>query len=160
MSTDKHTPEQDTHDAATDPLDAAQEPQEDERDDQQEDTPDDAGKAGKEAAKYRTRLRATEAERDGMSARLETAHKHIVETVAAAHLERPAALWAAGTDLPELLDEDGNVDAAKVQAACKTATDTLGLAPHRPGPYAPNEGNATRPPQPRDDMASVIAGNN
>lgn len=81
----------------------------------------------KEAAKYRTRLREAEAERDRLAQRLEALQRSTVETIAGKHLEKPNALWAAGTELANLLDKDGNIDAEKVEAAALTAREDLGL---------------------------------
>ena len=82
-----------------------------------------------EAAKYRRRLRETEAERDALSGRVEAAQRALVDHVAStAGRIQPAALWASGAKLADLLDADGNVDPAAVTAACDTAARTLGLA--------------------------------
>jgi len=73
---------------------------------------------GREAAKYRRQLRETETERDALRGRVETMMKAEVERLAATDLAAPADLWLTGTALPDLLDDDGNVDAGKV-------TDTI-----------------------------------
>lgn len=73
-------------------------------------------------ARYRRQLRDTEAERDGLRGRLATLQRGEVERLATADLQNGADLWAAGVDLDDLLDEDGNVDAAKVSKACKDVT--------------------------------------
>jgi len=88
---------------------------------------DDDGKLRREAAKYRTGLRAAEAERDGLRARLDAMQRAEVERLAADDLAQPADLWLLGAVLPDLLDDDGNVDQAKVGAAVKAAlTDRPG----------------------------------
>ena len=82
-----------------------------------------------EAAKYRRRLRETEAERDALSGRVEAAQRALVDHVAStAGRIQPAALWASGAKLADLLDADGNVDPAAVTVACDTAARTLGLS--------------------------------
>ncbi len=73
---------------------------------------------GHEAAKYRRRLREAEAERDTLGSRVETMQRAEVERLAAADLAAPADMWLTGTALPDLLDDDGDVDPAKV-------TDTI-----------------------------------
>lgn len=69
---------------------------------------------GREAAKYRRQLRETEAERDTLSSRVEAMQRREVERLAAPGLAAPADLWLTGTTLADMLDDDGNVDPAKV----------------------------------------------
>lgn len=101
-----------------------------------------AESGNREAAKYRKLLRETEADRDGIAARLEAAQRHIIETTAAAIIDKPAGLWASGVQVSDLLDDDGNVDAEKVTAAATTAREELGLSKRANGPIIPNQGNA------------------
>jgi hypothetical protein len=84
--------------------------------------------AGKEAARYRSRLRATEAERDELAATLTASRRALAEHHAAAAGIRPAALWAAGTELEDLLDAEGEVSGDLVTAAATAASEKLGLA--------------------------------
>lgn len=104
-------------------------------------------KSGAEAAKYRTQLRETEAQRDTLAAKVETLQKAQVEALAA-DLAKPAALWATGTSLADLLDDDGNVDADKVTEAVARARDELGLAAAvrspRPDPTQGAQGGTPR----------------
>lgn len=111
----------------------------------------------REAAKYRTRLRETEAERDTLRQTLATMRRAEVERIASTTLRNPAGLWAAGTELDALLTEAGDVDPEKVQAAASGAIEALGLAPRPDGMIVPAEGNLTRPAT-TDDMAAVIRG--
>lgn len=104
--------------------------------------PDEAG-ANKEAAKYRTRLRETEAERDALAERLTTAQRREVETYAADRLKTPTGLWSVGTDLADLLDESGNVDPKAVQEAASAAVRDHGLASSGRGPRVPGQGRGT-----------------
>lgn len=101
------------------------------------------GKAGAEAARYRTQLRAAEAQVADLSAKVEALQRAQVEALAA-DLAKPAALWASGTELADLLDDDGNVDPAKVSEAVDRARDELGLqrAPRTPLPD-PTQGHGT-----------------
>jgi hypothetical protein len=103
---------------------------------------DDApGRAGRDAARYRTRLREVEAERDQLAARLTAAQRAEVERLAVAGWgatwgpgqHRPAtpgvtgaALWAAGTRLSDLIDSTGQVDPERVRDAVETTRDALG----------------------------------
>lgn len=94
----------------------------------------------KEAAKYRTRLRETEAERDTLTGQLEAAHKHIAEGLAAkAGLPKPAALWATGLTVADALDDAGNVDPAKIATHVAEVKESLGI--HPVGNHVPREGN-------------------
>lgn len=72
---------------------------------------------GREAAKYRRQLREAEAERDTLSGRVAAMQKREVERLAAADLAAPADLWLTGTALADLLDDNGDVDTAKVTDA-------------------------------------------
>lgn len=68
-----------------------------------------------EAARYRTQLRAAEAERDTLAARVDALHRSAVERLVADRLAAPADLFDVGqADLADLLDDDGNLDAAAV----------------------------------------------
>lgn len=82
----------------------------------------------REAARYRTRLREVETERDGLVEQLASMRRAEVERLASDHLAKPAALWAAGVELTDLLDEAGSVDPQKVAAAAEAARNSLGLA--------------------------------
>ncbi|MDT5076773.1 MAG: hypothetical protein QOJ80_1410 [Mycobacterium sp.] len=91
---------------------AAAEPHDAPTDDDQR--PDDT--TGNEAAKYRKRLRATEAERDTLVGRLESLQRSEIERLAAGHLVDAADFWRDGATVADVLGEDGNVDPAKVTA--------------------------------------------
>ncbi len=104
-------------------------------------TPDPAAKARREAARYRTELRAVESERDALRGRLETLQRAQVEELAMSgpllgffSLRDGRDLWLAGVQLPDLLDDHGQVDQKKV----KTAVLEVGKdRPHWRGPSAP-----------------------
>lgn len=122
---------------------------------------EDAGEgegSNREAAKYRRRLREAEAERDALAERVETLQRAEVERIAGGASVKPAALWASGASLPELLTEDGTVDPEKVATAVQTARDQLGLAAPRASNYVPREGATTGTRRSPDGMASVIRG--
>lgn len=91
-----------------------------------EDTPD--GKASKEAARYRHQLRATEAERDDIAARLTSVQRSVVDTEVTRLGVKPAAVWAAGVELGDLLASDGTVDPKLVAAAVASVRDQFGIA--------------------------------
>lgn len=112
---------------------------------------------GREAAKYRRKLRDTETERDQLREAITGMRRAEVERIAGATVQNPAGLWAAGIDVADLLDDAGQVDPAKVQAATQQAAETLGLARPRPGNYVAREGSNPRV-RPRADMAAVVRG--
>ncbi|WP_428339988.1 hypothetical protein [Mycobacterium sp.] len=127
-----------------------------------EDQDDDASDgAGREAAKYRRRLREAEAERDQLAERIEAMQRAEVERLATADSLRPAALWASGVELANLVADDGTVDGSKVSDAVAAAREQLGIAAPPVGPVVKREGlGVGRPPKPsgRDAMAGVIMG--
>lgn len=129
-------------------------------DDSHDDTEHDDDGPNAEAKRYRLRLRETEAERDQLAHRLEALQRQAVEAHAVAAGIRPAALWASGAQIADLLDDDGTIDADRVRDACETATTELGLLT-KPGPYVPREGtNHGRPAQsPQQRMIDVVMGN-
>jgi hypothetical protein len=110
-----------------------------------EDTPADASTAedgsddtvGNEAAKYRRRLRDTESERDTLKARLENFQRGEVERLAAAKITDPADVWRDGARVADVLDDDGNIDAAKVDGL---VNGLVAQHPHWVAPRAPQLG--------------------
>ena len=99
----------------------------------------------KREARYRTQLRATEAERDGLAARIEAMQRTEVERIAGNVIQKPDALWATDTALADLLDDTGAVDPDKVKAAAHAAKEALGLElgeqeRKKRGPVVPREG--------------------
>lgn len=81
-------------------------------------------KARKEAANYRTRLRAAEATNTALRDQLIKIHL-------GAGGVTPAALEAAKIDLNTLVGEDGTISAEAVAQAAKTARETLGIPNNR-----------------------------
>lgn len=72
---------------------------------------------GTEAAKYRRRLRQAEAQRDGLSARVEHLQRAEVERLVTGRLANPTDTWLlAGDDLAQFCDDDGNIDPELVDA--------------------------------------------
>lgn len=96
---------------------------------------------GREAAKYRRQLREVETERDGLAAQLEALRRAEAERLAGDHKLKPAALWAAGATLADLLDADGTVDPAKVAEAVTAARTALGIPPTPVAPSSFGQGN-------------------
>lgn len=92
-----------------------------------ESDPDDDTGLSRRDIRYREQLRAAEAERDTLRTTVETMQRREVERLAAEHVVKPAALWTAGTELANLLGEDGTVDPEKVATAAADARQQLGL---------------------------------
>lgn len=122
---------------------------------------DDGDGPGREAAKYRRRLRSAEAERDRLAGQVESLQRAAVERLATADKLRPAALWASGAELADLLGDDGTVDTSKVSDAIEAARQQLGIPTPPSGNYVRGEGRVPgRPAKPsgRDAMAGVVMG--
>jgi hypothetical protein len=83
---------------------------------------DERGAGSREAAKYRRQLRDVEAQRDQLGERLAAMQRGQAETLAREHLADGADMFRDGLELAELLDDDGNLDPAKVTAAAKAAS--------------------------------------
>ena len=105
-----------------------------------EEPPKESGNA--EAARYRTRLRETETERDSLRSTLDTYRRRDAELAAeAAGMAKGSDIFVAGTELESLLADDGTVDDAKVKTA---AAAVLAERPHWATPP---------PPKPKPDAS-------
>jgi len=107
--------------------------------DEAPDANDDRG-GNREAAKYRRQLREAEAARDALGERLAALQRGQAETFAREHLADGADLWRDGLDLTALLDDDGNLDAAKVAEAARAARKAH---PHWAAPTVPKRNPAS-----------------
>ena len=114
---------------------------------------DDSSKAIREAAKYRKRAQEAEAERDQLRDRLTTAHRTIAESMTG--LRKPSALWATGTTVDDLLDDDGDLDPIKVQEAARTVVDELGIAT-APKPDPSQGGGEWDAPDPKEQFTAAF----
>lgn len=115
--------------------------------------------AGREAAKYRRRLRDAEAREASLATRLEAAQRREAEQVASRVLARPACLWVGGAALGDVLGEDGQVDPEKVEAVARAGVAAYGFPEVRVGGYVAREGTAVAPvTDPADGMERVIRG--
>lgn len=85
---------------------------------------DPGDSVSREAAKYRTRLRETEAERDALGERLARFQRVDAERLAAESLSRPSDLWLDGVNPADLVDDDGNVVPELVQTAIAGVLDS------------------------------------
>ena len=91
---------------------------------------DDQGQepAAREAAKYRRRLRDTEAERDQLSERVAALEAQIIDqAIEDRHGLKPDAVRAAHPDGLEVIGGDGQVDLDLLDQAARDAADRLGL---------------------------------
>lgn len=108
------------------------------------DTPDDQSeeRSNKEAAKYRRRAKAAEAERDRLAERVTVLQRAEVERLAAAKLADGQDVWRDGAELAGLLDDNGDVDTSKVDRLIASLVDA-----HRHwrklGPAAPPASTVT-----------------
>lgn len=159
-----------TDDHTAEAIDAADEetptatPPADATDDSEAGPAEDAGVAAarKEAARYRRRLRDTEAEVDRLRQVVDGHNRQTVERLAADRLTDPQDLWTAGVDLEQLVGDDGNVDPDTVAA---TIDEVLEGKPHWRKARFPTfdvgqgAGNAYAAPQPAtvdDGWQSII----
>jgi hypothetical protein len=124
---------------------------------------DEGGRpANAEAARYRTRLRESEAARDTLTATLDGYRRRdVVQAAEAAGMARGGDLFDAGQELSAMLADDGTVDAAKVAAA---AAVVLAERPHwavrpPPRPKVDDAQGRQSPPQ-SSSWQKVISGRN
>jgi glycine/D-amino acid oxidase-like deaminating enzyme len=118
------------------------------------DTPgDDAApeSPNREAARYRIKLREAEAERDSLATRLANMQRSQIDAHITTMGVKPAAVWAAGAELPDLVGDDGVVDPEKIAQAVAKAKAELGIdtSKHRP-PVGSLRSGAMAPQPPRN----------
>jgi hypothetical protein len=89
---------------------------------------DDADTPNREAAKWRHRLRETEAERDQLAGQIEALQRQIVEQLAGSRLHDVDDLWVKH-DVNSLLDENGAVDKAALNDAINSLPQHLKKTP-------------------------------
>ena len=97
----------------------------------------DDNRPGAEAARYRRRLRETESERDGLVEQLDGFRRREAEGVAAGALSKASDLWLDGRTIGDLLNDDGQIDVAKVSAEVATVLEgrpQLAATRQRPKP--------------------------
>jgi hypothetical protein len=75
-----------------------------------------------EAAKYRTRLREAEGQRDTLAARVEGLQRYVIESKAAKLAEPGDLFTVGGHSVADFLDDNGEVDEAKVTDAVDQLT--------------------------------------
>ena len=104
------------------------------------------GKAGREAARYRTQLREAEAQRDTIRAQLVALQTQVIETSLPPNL-KPEAWRLAHPDVSDLLSEDGTINRDALTEAISIAVETLGV--QNPGPIIPTQGMQPKEPTSR-----------
>ncbi|MDO5030423.1 MAG: hypothetical protein Q4E11_07555 [Corynebacterium sp.] len=98
--------------------------------------------ARNEAAKYRTKLRDTEAERDALAAKYELLAKTVIaDTAQKNYRVTREALFDAGAEWQDLIDDEGKVNLEALDQAAQVAIQRYGKP--QPKPEAPNQGRGT-----------------
>jgi hypothetical protein len=110
-----------------------------------EETPKAEETPSGEAARYRTKLRETEAERDQLAEQLAGMRRTEAERLASTALSKGGDVWLDGADVGDLLDGDGHVDPEKVAAAAASVLDG------RPGLAVPVK-------RPKPDLSQGVRG--
>lgn len=128
--TDVTVDQTDVDATATDATDQSTEPDGD---------TDTATDDGKEAARYRRRLRDTEKQRDVLLGQVEALQRAAIDKEVQRHRVTPEGFWASGITVEQLVDDTGIIDAVKVADAVKDAVSRLGLTQKR-GLHIPSEG--------------------
>lgn len=114
---------------------------------------------GKEAAKYRRQLRDTEAQRDALAANVAALQRaEVIRQIRGHGLRKPEAIFAAGVTMPELLADDGTVDADLVKAATNRAIDMLDLAHQGPPDLSLDAGPRRTAPMSGPSWSEAISG--
>lgn len=108
---------------------------------------------GKEAAKYRRRLRDTEKERDALLEQVDALRRAAIDREVQQQRVAPEGFWASGVTVDQLLDDDGNIDSQKITDAVKDAVTRLGLVRRKPLHVAREGAN----PHPKDTTSFVDA---
>jgi hypothetical protein len=105
---------------------------------------------GREAAKWRKQLREVEAQRDSLVGTVQALQRAQVDAAVAATGLKPAALWASGAQLSDLVADDGTPDQAKITAAVAAAREQLGIDNDR-RPKTPARGLTSGATSPRPE---------
>lgn len=141
-------PEDHTGEAVpVEPAAATDEPEETTEGTEEDTELDESTKAGKEAAKYRRRLRETEQERDALAEQVEGLRRAAAEEIAARSggMHKPSALWLGGATPADLLDDDGAIDREKVIATADAVATEFGITRRPRINHVPGEGANPRP---------------
>lgn len=115
-------------------------------------------KPDREAAKYRTRLRETEAERDTLATQRDTLARTIVESHLPGHVS-PKLFWQLHQGTDGLIGQDGTVDVDAIAHAAQEMASEYGLTPMATAPVVPDVGKQPET-QPTTQWQEVVRGNN
>jgi|GEM_PF-4010641 len=102
-------------------------------------SPSGKNREDREAARYRTKLRETEAELERVNALLTVIRRQVAEDIAkqgtsnSRGLPKPDLMWLLGVKVEDLLDESGRVDPSLVGNAVDGVRETTGI--NNPQPY-------------------------
>lgn len=121
-----------------------EEPTETPEDAAQDDSEADDGNPNREAAKYRRRLRDTEAERDDLAAQVDALRRQIVDDAVSRTGVPSEAFWST-SELGDMLDDDGNVDLERVTAQAEDVRKRFSIA-RLPAPNKAQGSSASGPP--------------
>lgn len=102
--------------------------------------PDDVASMNAEAAKWRRKLRETQAELEAAAAQLDAVQRQQVEFLLAKSGVKPEAVFAVA-EMSDLLNDDGGIDADKLDAAMATAQEKFGIVKPPKGNFVPGIGN-------------------
>jgi hypothetical protein len=108
-----------------------------------------------EAAKWRTRYREAEAQNAALAAQLDATRRDQVGAIVTSMGIKPAALWASGAQLGDMLTDAGAIDTAKVRDAVEGARDQLGIT-KRPASMSGLSSGALAPQPPRDQWREAF----
>jgi hypothetical protein len=113
-----------------------------------------------EAARWRTKLRDAETQRDALTERLTGYQRRECEAAVADLLDEPGDLWEIGqADLSAFYNEDGTLDEAELRAAAGALCEMRPKLAKPPGPRHQNFGQFTPPPPPpKIGWGTVISG--
>lgn len=85
-------------------------------------------KVGNEAARYRKKLRSTEAERDTLTGTVDTLRKQLInQNMPHVSKVNGDALWATGRTPDEFFTDAGEIDTDKLSTAIKETHQALGI---------------------------------
>jgi hypothetical protein len=111
---------------------------------------DEPESANHREARYRTELRAVQAERDAMAEQLGAYRRDHCQRVVADLLEQPADLWQIGQADPSAFFNDaGELDETELRAAAGALVDERPRLARPRGPRHENFGQFTQAPPPK-----------
>ncbi|SHZ35894.1 Uncharacterised protein [Mycobacteroides abscessus subsp. bolletii] len=127
--------DEETDDTAASHVDTVEDTTGDDADSEATDDTGDSEKSGREAAKYRRRLRETEAQRDALAEQLSALRQGVIDDIATTAGVDPKLLAANGYELASFLDGDGKIIRAKVDEAIQATIAAFRISTSsRPAP--------------------------